>query len=272
MERKRNDELSTYFSGERLYGDDFTIEKIQEWFADESEGYADLGAKEKDHYQYAYHQLNNRLAFKFIQKKCFHEALGIGSAYGDEFRPIAHNIKQITILDPSDAFSDNKDIKGTPCKYIKPNPSGDMPFKDNQFDLITSLGVMHHIPNVSHVISECYRCLNGGGIMILREPIFSMGDWREPRAGLTKRERGIPLHILDDIVRKIGFTICARSLCNFPLIPKLANKVGIAAYNNSFLTTVDILLSRMFSWNIKYHRTRWYEKFAPAAAYYVLEK
>ncbi len=42
-----NDEFSTYLSGERLYGDDFTIEEIQKWFADEAEGYADLGAKEK---------------------------------------------------------------------------------------------------------------------------------------------------------------------------------------------------------------------------------
>ena len=159
MEYKRNEEFLTYFSGEKLYGDDFTIEKIQEWFADESEGYADLGAKEKGHYHYAYHQLNHRLAFRLMQKKCFHEVLGIGSAYGDEFMPIAQKIKKITILDPSDAFSDNKDIRGTPCKYIKPNPSGDMPFQDKQFDLITSLGVMHHIPNVSHVMSECYRCL-----------------------------------------------------------------------------------------------------------------
>lgn len=108
--------------------------------------------------------------------------------------------------------------------------------------------------------------------MILREPIFSMGDWRKPRPGLTKRERGIPLHILDDIVREVGFKICARSLCNFPIIPKIANKVGVATYNNSVLTIADILLSRMFFWNMKYHRTRWYEKLAPAAVYYVLEK
>ena len=55
--------------------------------------------------------------------------------------PIAHNIKQVTILDPSDAFSDVKEIYGTTCKYIKPNPNGNMPFEANQFNLITSLYV-----------------------------------------------------------------------------------------------------------------------------------
>ena len=272
MEHKMNDELSTFLSGERLYGDDFTIEEIKEWFADEAEGYADLGAKEKDRYHYVYHQLNNHHAFRFIQKMRFDEALGIGSAYGDEFKPIAHKIKQITILDPSNSFSDINEISGTPCKYIKPNPNGNMPFKNNQFNLVTSLGVMHHIPNVSHVMSECYRCLNKSGIMLLREPIISMGDWRNPRTGLTKRERGIPLKILDDIVLNVGFKVSHRSLCMFPVIPKIANKVGVAAYNNFALTIADALLSKIFTWNMKYHRTKFYEKFAPASAYYVLEK
>lgn len=267
-----NDELSAYFSGERLYGDDFTIEQIQEWFADEAEGYANLGAKEKDKYHYVYHRLNIAHGFKFIRDRRFNEVLGLGSAYGDEFRPILHDVDQVTILDPSDAFSDVKEIFGTPCNYIKPRSHGNMPFERRQFDLVTCLGVMHHIPNVSHVMSECYRCLKDQGFMLLREPIVSMGDWRLPRAGLTKRERGIPLDILDRIIQHVGFNIRHRSLCNFPLIPRVANKLGIAAYNNYVLTVADSLLSQLFSWNIKYHRTKMHEKFAPASVFYVLEK
>jgi len=116
------EKFSAYLSGEKLYGDDFTIEEIQEWFADEEEGYANLGAKEESRYHYLYDQLNNQHAFRFIRGKHFDEALGIGSAYGHEFRPFAHNINQVTILDPSDAFSDVNEILGTPCKYIKPHP------------------------------------------------------------------------------------------------------------------------------------------------------
>lgn len=267
-----NDDFSTFLSGKKLYGDDFKTDEINKWFADEVEGYADLGAKEKSQYNYSYHQLNYQHGFKNINKMLFNEALGIGSAYGDELRLIANNINKITILDPSDVFSDVKEILGTPCNYIKPNSSGNMPFESNQFDLITCLGVMHHIPNVSHVMGECYRCLNQGGVMLLREPIHSMGDWRKPRRGLTKRERGIPLEIMDEIAWNAGFKVKHRSFCNFPLISNLTNKLGISAYNSYAVTMVDYLLSQLFFWNIKYHRIKLREKFAPASVYYVLEK
>jgi len=267
-----NDDISTFLSGEKLYGDDFSIDEIKNWFADEAEGYADLGAKERKLYHYAYHELNRQHGFKFIRQRVFNEALGIGSAYGDEFKPIVDSIKKITILDPSDAFSDVHKISGIPCEYVKPGPDGSMPFKNEQFDVITSLGVMHHIPNVTHVMGECFRVLSREGIMLLREPIVSMGDWTKPRQGLTKRERGIPLTLLRKIVMSSGFKIRKESLCHFPLLPRLANKIGVAAYNNYLLTVTDTFLSKLFSWNKVYHRTKLYEKFAPAAVYYVLEK
>lgn len=266
------DEFTRYLSGEKLYGDDFSPEEIYKWYADEAEGYAGLGAKDAARYSYGYHQLNQVHAFRCVRKRHFDKALGIGSAYGDEFKPIARSIQHITILDPSDAFSNTNEILGVPCAYKKPSPNGDISFESNYFDLITSLGVMHHIPNVSHVLNECYRCLNKNGVMLLREPITSMGDWRRPRAGLTKRERGIPLHLLDRIIKDAGFVVMRRSLCIYPPLPKMANKLGISTYNNVILTIADALISRAFSWNIKYHRTKFFEKLAPASAYYVLTK
>ncbi len=267
-----SDNIDDYFSGEKLYGDDFSFDEIEKWFADEAEGYADLGARKKSDYHYAYHELNNLHAFNFICKKHFSHALGIGSAYGNELKPIIDNISKVTILDPSDAFSDVHEIMGTPSHYVKPTSDGNMPFKNNQFDLITCLGVMHHVPNVSHVMSEAYRCLSTGGVMLIREPIVSMGDWTKPRRGLTKRERGIPLNILRSIIQKAGFRIRKESLCVFPLVPVLAGKIGVAAYNNSMLTHIDRYLSKIFSWNMKYHRLKMYEKFAPASVFYILYK
>lgn len=130
---------------------------------------------------------------------------------------------------------------------------------------------MHHIPNVSYALEECYRCLNTNGIVLLREPITSMGDWRNPRNGLTKRERGIPLQIFDRITKKAGFKVVRRSLCDFPPLHKVASGLGIDTYNTS-LTVADAIFSRAFSWNIRYHRTRLYEKFAPASVFFVLTK
>jgi 2-polyprenyl-3-methyl-5-hydroxy-6-metoxy-1,4-benzoquinol methylase len=256
-------EFNKYFSGETLYGDDLTPDEILDWFSDEAEGYAGLGAADTQRYAYGYHQFNYIHAFRYIKKRHFDNALGIGSAYGDEFKPISKQISHITILDPSDAFADVNEISGVPCTYKKPAASGDIPFRDGHFELITCLGVLHHIPNVSHVLSECARCLDKGGIMLLREPINSMGDWRFPRSGLTKRERGIPVHLMDQIIEKASFTTLLKAVCNFPLLPIITEKVGVDTYNSSLLTRLDQLLSNMFSWNITYHRTSVFKKLAP---------
>ncbi len=266
------EDFSIFFSGQKLYGDDFGREQIEDWFKDEQEGYANLGAKRKAEYTYGYNALNAFHGFRHLDNRHFDNVLGIGSAYGDEFFPILGRCGHVTILDPSDAFSGHTDIRGTPCSFRKPNINGDIEFPDDHFDLVSSLGVMHHIPNVTHVINECYRCMKETGVMILREPIVSMGDWRHPRAGLTRRERGIPRQILTNIINNAGFKIKNESLCVFPLVPRLSKKIRMPAYNNDFMTRADSILSRIFSWNILYHRTIWYQKFAPASVFYVLEK
>ena len=249
-----NEDISVYLSGAKLYGDDFSIDEIRAWFADEAEGYATLGAKERREYRYAYHELNILHGFRHLPRRMFNEVLGIGSAYGDEFRPIADAIGNIIIVEPSNAFADVHEVLGASCRYVKPVAEGDLPFDRDRFDLITSLGVMHHIPNVTHVMSECHRCLSSGGVMLLREPIVSMGDWTKPRQGLTKRERGIPLSVLRDIILRVGFKVMHESLCVFRPLPVLAQKLGVAAFNSRVLTLADKLLSGAFSWNMKYHK------------------
>ena len=267
-----NTDLSLFFSGEKLYGDDFSLTQILDWYADEEEGYANLGAKFKDTYKYGYHEVNKLHGFRHLPTLQSINALGIGSAYGDEFFPIANRLSNVTILDPSDTFSIYDNIHGVPCNYSKPNPSGDLPFASNHFNLVTSFGVMHHIPNVSHVIQECYRCLSDGGMMLIREPIHSMGDWQKPRQGLTKRERGIPAKIMLDIIHGAGFNLKSMSACMFPLFPRIGRKLGFIAYNSKVITLLDLLVSSSLKWNTKYHRTNYFEKFAPSSYFYVLEK
>jgi SAM-dependent methyltransferase len=267
-----SEDLSVYFAGERLYGDDFTRDAIEKWFRDEEEGYASLGAGARQSYQYAYHQLNIHHGFKHIRGRRFRHALGFGGAYGDEFMPIIHQVNSITILEPSAAFSETREIGGVPCECQKPEVDGSMAFENGSFDLITCLGVMHHIPNVSKVIAECSRCLSADGVMLLREPIVSMGDWTKPRAGLTKRERGIPVGILQRMIEAHGFTTRHKALCVFPAIPKLAGMIDMVAYNNPTVTWLDAVLSGVFSWNTKYHRTNALAKLGPTSAYFILEK
>ncbi|MDB4766596.1 methyltransferase domain-containing protein [bacterium] len=265
--------ISEYLAGDALYGDDFSLEEIEQWFKDEEEGYANLGAGDKSNYSYQYHELNKRHAFRRLAGRVFPNALGLGSAYCDELEPIAGQISKITVLEPSSAFDSTKNVLQIPCEYIKPNSSGIMPFEDETFDLISCLGVLHHIPNVSFVLSECHRCLAKGGTMILREPIVSMGDWRNQRPGLTTHERGIPIGLFNNMISRAGLEVEHSAYCVFPIVPKLFGKLSKQpVYNNAFATKIDSILSSMFSWNQVYHRTKTLQKLAPASVFFVLRK
>lgn len=263
--------MEKYLSGEALYGDDMTEEEILAWYDDEKEGYADLGAKDWEKYVYSYHALNELHGFRRLPDREFDNVLGIGSAYGIEFRPIANRVRKITIVDSSSAFSCDR-IENVPVERIDANASGDIALEDGSVDLSLCFGVLHPIPNVSHVLKELFRCLSPGGIALIREPIISMGDWRNARAGLTKRERGIPFGVFQTIISSCGFVVISRKFCMFPATPRLWGVVGVRPYNNQWATKLDGFMSSLFSWNRVYHRTAPIQKIGPTCVFWVLKK
>lgn len=263
--------ISDYLSGRRLYGDDFSEDAIQAWFEDEKEGFADLGAKNQTSYCYEYHGLNLLHGFRYLPTKTYRHTLSVGGAYGEELRPFLRNIQTITILEPSGAFV-TESLDGVPVKYAKPHPSGIMPFKDETFDLATCFGCLHHIPNVGNVLRELYRCIKAGGFALIREPIISMGDWRRPRRGLTKHERGIPLPVFRTLIANAGFSIEKESLCGFPLTSRLGGILEAHFYNSRMTVRIDRFFARMFVWNYRYHPISFFQKFTPTVAAYVLKK
>ena len=181
-------------------------------------------------------------------------------------------INEFIALEPSKYFWTNS-IGGKPTTYLKPQVLGNILLEDNSVDLEVCLEVFHHIPNVTDVLSELYRVLSAEGILILREPIFSMGDWRKKRKGLTKRERGIPLDWLKDRLRKTGFTILESKLCMVPITTRLAKLFGIKnAYNYPLMVIIDQVLSWGLSWNYVYHRKNFFQKLAPTSVFIVAKK
>jgi len=261
-----------YLSGEKLFGDDLGPEEIARWYREEREAYAALGAGNAGTYQYSYHGWNHLHGYRHLPAGLLGRVLAFGAAYGDELLPIIDRFRSVTILDPSDAFARGQDIRGVPARWVKPEPDGHLPFDDGTFDLITCFGVLHHVPNVTFVISELARTLRIGGHMLLREPIVSLGDWRKPRPGLTLRERGIPLHILTRAVERNGLAIRRLTLCAFPLVPRLVGLVRRDVYNSVAATRLDALLCRAFSWNINYHPRTMIQRFRPMSVYLVLDK
>ena len=112
-----DDAMKPYFSGERLYGDDFSDEQIATWFADEKEACAELGYSDRAVDEYAYHALNQRQAFRHLPaNRSFRHLLGLGSAYGPELEPLYSRVDRITIVEASDQLSAER-AGPPPVKY-----------------------------------------------------------------------------------------------------------------------------------------------------------
>ncbi|MFZ4543218.1 MAG: class I SAM-dependent methyltransferase [Saprospiraceae bacterium] len=268
-----NTDISVYLSGEKLYGDDFNFEQIQQWFNEEKEGYAELGAKDMSTYSYPYHEQNIYLGYCDLKKDKKLRILSIGGAYGDELLPIADFASSITILEPSDQLR-RESLNGKKINYFTPSIDGRMPFEDNSFDVITCFGVMHHIPNVSFVLMEASRVLANGGTFFLREPIVSMGDWSKKRGNLTKNERGIPLKLFISAIDNAGFQIKKRSLCNAKPFDIIFSKIfAKQPYNSKWYVRIDYLLSLIFSFKASnYHSRGIWDKIRPVAVFFQLTK
>ena len=258
-------------TGAKLYGDDFTEDQIRQWFRDEEQGYYNLGSNNKEQYAYGYHALNVHHGYSVLPDRKFKHVLGLGSAYGDELYPILDKSSHVTILEPADGFSRDL-VRGIPVNYVKPDPSGNLPFESGTFDLISCLGVLHHIPNVSKVVREIFRCLEPGGYALIREPIHSMGDWRKPRPGLTRRERGIPLNIFRKIIQESGFEVIREKKCMFSLTARLHFMMRTPVYGNKLVVFIDDLISNLPIWPTRYHATNAIYKLRPTSVFFVLRR
>lgn len=263
-----------YFSGQKLYGDDLSFEGIQKWYAEEETGYFDLVQNnyfKGSEYVYEYGALNEVHAFRYIRGRRFGSALALGCARGDDVAPLAPYVDKFFAIEPAEKWW-RSEIGGTPAQYLKPSVVGDIQLDAGTIDISISLAVLHHIPNVSHVIGEISRVSTKGALFVLREPISSMGDWRKPRLGLTKNERGLPLPWLDACLEKSGFEPRYRSLCMFPLTSKIASFFGKKAYQNEKIVQIDKLICSTFGWNYFYHRNSIRKKLGPGCIFSVLEK
>ena len=97
-------------------------------------------------------------------------------------------------------------------------------------------------------------------------------NWRKPRVGLTKHERGFPLKWLDSRLTDAGFEIVRRSLCVFPATPRLGNMFGVSAYSKRGFVLLDQFMSIAMSWNYRYHRDTVFKKLAPSSVFYIVRK
>jgi SAM-dependent methyltransferase len=266
------DSIELYFSGSKVYGDDFSLDKIAQWYHEEENAYFELVTSSTDGYNYIYHRLNHFHLYRHLGDQRFRRCLAFGCARGDDVSPLARQVERFVAIEPAEKWW-CAEILGTPATFIKPLISGDIPFERGTFDLVVCLSVLHHIPNVTHVLSEIGRVSSPEAVFLLREPISTMGDWRKPRPGLTKNQRGFPIQWLERTLRLCGFDTIRRSFCMFPTTHRIGRLLGFrSGYEHLPFLILDAAVSELMSWNLHYHRDSLLKKLAPWDASYILQK
>jgi len=265
-----NTYIERCLSGECLFGNDFSAEALTLWHSIEAQAHARLDKSGGE--EYGYHALDRFHALRKLPDRFWGDVLSYGGAYCFELVPILEKIGVVTVLEPGDRYWRTQ-LEGKALTYVKPEASGTMPFRDEQFDLITCFSALHHVPNVSYVVEEFARTLKQGGYGIIREPSTSMEDWTRKRMGLTPCERGIPPSLMKKFIKSSGCEIVHVTQAVFSPLRALATKCGIRnVYNNAIFTRIDAVLSNMFSRRHIYHPKTFFQKFQPGVCVYVFRK
>jgi 2-polyprenyl-3-methyl-5-hydroxy-6-metoxy-1,4-benzoquinol methylase len=118
------------------------------------------------HYEIAAEKANNKM-----------EVLDIASGEGFGSRILAEKANLVIGADYDETTIENaktlhKDVKN--LKFSVENALGTT-FKDNSFDLITSMETIEHVPNEDSFMVEMKRILKSGGYFIFSTPQNSMG-------------------------------------------------------------------------------------------------
>jgi SAM-dependent methyltransferase len=99
---------------------------------------------------------------RHISKKTVALDVGCGSGRWSKF--LAPKVGFIEAIDPSEAvFSALKLTKNIPNLRITRAGVDSIPFPDDSFDFVFSLGVLHHIPDTAAAMKSCVRKLKPGG-------------------------------------------------------------------------------------------------------------
>ena len=108
--------------------------------------------------------------FDIIPKNLLNDAMvldmGCGSGRWSKF--LAKKVKFIEAIDPSESvitacsmLQDESNVRVTQAS------SNNIPFPDESFDLVISLGVLHHIPDTQKAMDDCVKKIKNGGVFLV---------------------------------------------------------------------------------------------------------
>jgi len=95
-------------------------------------------------------------------------ALDVGCGSGRWTRYVSTRMGSVYSIDPSSAaFVAQKNCSDLPNVTVIHAGVSNLPFPPEQFDLVFSLGVLHHVPNTSEAIRDCVKHVKPGGLFLV---------------------------------------------------------------------------------------------------------
>jgi len=134
--------------------------------------------------------------------------IGCGSGLVTKYLAEKYNARVTGIdIDPQQIEMAKKNVNGIKNLQYRQADAVDLPFSENNFDVVLSFGVMHHIKEWLDAVKEVKRVLRGGGYFVYADIIYperitKMDSSSNISFGLVT----IDIDQLNSFLGKFGFT------------------------------------------------------------------
>jgi SAM-dependent methyltransferase len=184
--------------------------------------------------------------FDIISKNVLNKnsyVLDVGCGTGRWTRYVADQVGFVEAVDPSNAVlqadvlladKNNVRISQASADYI--------PFPDNSFDLVFSLGVLHHIPDTKKALSKCVEKVKPGGYFLvylyysldnrgfLFKALFSLSNiFRQIICRLPHKLKNIVCDVIAVCIY-MPFIFIAKAFDKIPLLKKVTGRIPLSYY------------------------------------------